>query len=98
MALFEDMFKGLGTGVLLGVGIALAAPVLFPAVGEVVRPLAKSAIKGGLVLGDRIKEMGAEVYEQLCDLTAEAKAERAASAPKQEQPGSQSISISEQPA
>jgi hypothetical protein len=75
MALWDDMFKGFGPSLLIGVGIALVAPVLLPAVASLVRPLAKGVVKGGLTLADKAKEFAAEAGEQVSDLVAEAKAE-----------------------
>jgi hypothetical protein len=80
MALFDDAFSGWGTTVLIGVGVAIAAPVLFPTVGAVIRPVTKGLIKGGLYIADSLKEIVAEGSEQLSDLVAEVKAERAAAA------------------
>jgi hypothetical protein len=42
------------------------------------RPLAKTLIKGYLVLSDMAKEFAAETGEQISDLVAEVKAEREA--------------------
>jgi Protein of unknown function (DUF5132) len=78
MASLDDLFSGWGTTVLIGVGVALAAPALLPVVGAVVRPVAKGLIKGGLALADTLQEVVAESGEQLSDLVAEVKAERAA--------------------
>ncbi|HEV8712728.1 MAG TPA: DUF5132 domain-containing protein [Candidatus Binatia bacterium] len=75
MALLDDVFSGWGTTVLIGVGVALAAPVLLPAAGAIVRPVAKELIKGGLFVVDSVRELLAEGQEQLSDLTAEARAE-----------------------
>jgi hypothetical protein len=75
MALLDDVFSGWGTTVLIGVGVALAAPVLLPAAGAVVRPVAKGLIKGGLFVVDSMKELLAEGQEQLSDLVAEARSE-----------------------
>jgi hypothetical protein len=80
MALLDDTLGSLGTAVLIGVGAALVAPVLFPAAGAVLRPVAKGLIKGGLYLVDAAQEIIAEGSEQLSDLVAEVKAERAAAA------------------
>jgi hypothetical protein len=50
MAVFDDVLKG-GSGTSLAVaGAAILAPTLFPAVARMLRPVAKAAIKGGLVL------------------------------------------------
>lgn len=73
-------------GILVGMGITLAAPVVLPVLACALRPLAKSAIKGGLVLGDKVKEITAEAREQMCDLVAEVKAECVASAAKADKP------------
>jgi hypothetical protein len=80
MALLDDVLPGWGTAVLIGVGVALAAPVLLPAAGAIVRPVAKGLIKGGLFVADSLKELVAEGQEQLSDLVAEARAEYAAGA------------------
>ena len=48
MGLPKDLLKGSGLSLLYGVGIALAIPVLLPAVAAIARPLAKSAIKAYL--------------------------------------------------
>jgi Protein of unknown function (DUF5132) len=77
MALIEDMFKGGVPGILVGIGVALAAPILLPAAATGVRPLAKVLIKGALVMADSVKEVVAEAGEQLTDLVAEVQAERA---------------------
>jgi hypothetical protein len=46
MAVFEDLFKSwTGTG-LAGLGLILAAPIVLPVVGTVVRPVAKGLIWG----------------------------------------------------
>jgi hypothetical protein len=80
MALLDDVFSGWGTTVLIGIGVALAAPALLPAVGEVIRPVAKGLIKGGLYVADSLQEIVAEGSEQFSDLIAEVKAERSAAA------------------
>ncbi len=77
MALLEDGLKGMMPNVLIGVGIALAAPILLPATAAGIRPLAKTLVKGYLAVADSAKEMFAEAGEQLSDLVAEARAERA---------------------
>jgi Protein of unknown function (DUF5132) len=76
MALIEDMFKGSVPGLLVGVGVALAAPILLPAAATGARPLAKVLLKGALLVGDSVKEVVAEAGEQLSDLVAEVRAER----------------------
>ena len=75
MALMEDLTKGAGGSVLLGLGIAIAAPVLLPALATGLRPLVKAVVKGGVVVYDSLKETVAEAGEQLSDIVAEARSE-----------------------
>jgi uncharacterized protein DUF5132 len=76
MGLF-DATKGWGGGVLIGVGAAIAAPVIIPATAAVVRPLAKGLIWGVLAAADKLKETVAETREQVNDLVAEVRSEYA---------------------
>jgi hypothetical protein len=69
------LIKGWGSGLLIGVGAALAAPVILPAAGAVVRPVAKGLIWGVLLAGDKVKELFAETREQMNDLVAEVRSE-----------------------
>jgi hypothetical protein len=73
MAGFEDLVKGgnIVTGLALGVGFALLAPMVKP----LVRPLAKSAIKAGLLAYDQGRVALAELSEHAGDMVAEARAE-----------------------
>ena len=87
MALFDDVFKGWGPSALIGAGVALAAPVLLPALAAGARPLAKTLIKGYLVVAETVQEAVAEPGEQLSDLVAEAQAERATSTTAATAPG-----------
>ncbi len=80
MAFLDDALSGWGGSILIGVGVALAAPILFPAVAAIARPAAKGLIKGGLFVMDSLKELAAEGSEQLSDLVAEARAEYGATA------------------
>lgn len=77
MALFEDITKGPISTVLIGIGVAMVAPTVFPAVASGLRPLAKALVRGGLTLYDAAKEGVAEAGEQLNDLVAETRAEMA---------------------
>jgi len=73
MAILEDVFKGSTvTGLAIGVGALLLAPTVLPAVGRVVRPAMKAAIKGGMVF---YRETVAEIGEMAGDLFAEARSE-----------------------
>ena len=76
MALIESLFKGWG-GMLVGFGAGMAAPTLFPDAGAAVRPLAKRALKGILSAAETLKSAAAEATEQMNDLVAEVRAERA---------------------
>ena len=75
MAMLDGVTKGWGGGLLIGVGAALAAPVILPAAGAVVRPVAKGLIWGALLAGDKLKELFAETREQMNDLVAEVRSE-----------------------
>jgi hypothetical protein len=76
MALFENGLKGnIITGLAIGVGTAILAPVIVPVLAGIVKPLAKSAIKGSITLYELNKEKLAEVKEVVEDLVAEARAE-----------------------
>ena len=73
MALFEDVLKGgTGTGLLVGLGAVLLAPTVLPTVGRVLRPVAKTVIKTGMVL---YNETLSGVGEVTGDIVAEARAE-----------------------
>lgn len=75
MALLEDGLIKVGTGVAVGIGAIILAPVIFPIVGAVVKPLLRAGIKGGIVLYQKASEMVAEAAETIEDLVEEAKAE-----------------------
>ncbi|HYG85982.1 MAG TPA: DUF5132 domain-containing protein [Azospirillum sp.] len=72
MALLEDVFKGnVGTGVAVA-GAVLLAPTVVPMVGRILRPIAKTAIKTGMVV---YRETIAGVGDVTGDIVAEARAE-----------------------
>jgi len=73
MAIFEDVFRGgnMVTGLAIGIGFALLAPVVKP----FVRPLAKTAIKAGLAAYDQGRVAVAELTEHAGDIVAEARSE-----------------------
>jgi hypothetical protein len=83
MALWDSVTESLGgvstSTLLVGAAAVVLAPVVVPAVLAVLRPIAKTVIKGGMYLSDRVGEMVAEVGEGASDRVAEARAERAAS-------------------
>jgi Protein of unknown function (DUF5132) len=76
MAFFEEMFKGnLGSGLAVGIGVTVVAPLLAPVIGGVMRPLAKTLIKAGLLAVDAGLEGLARLNETAGDMVAEARAE-----------------------
>ena len=74
MPLFENGVK-IGTGLAIGIGVLILAPVVAPALAAVVRPIAKASIKSGMILFERAVELIAEAKESVEDLAAEAQAE-----------------------
>jgi hypothetical protein len=76
MGLFGNGWKGniLG-GLAIGIGSAVLGPVLIPILSRTAKPLAKAAIKGGLVMYEKGKEKLAEAQEVVEDLLAEAHSE-----------------------
>ena len=81
MALFDNGFK-MGGSLVVGAGVVLLAPIVIPVVASVMKPIAKAAIKGGLLAYGKIKETAAETMETVEDLAVEAKAELAESTQK----------------
>jgi hypothetical protein len=77
MASFEDMFSGgnIVTGVAIAVGTAVLAPIIGPAVGNILRPAAKAVIKGGIVIYDQGRQAAAQLGEMTSDMVAEARAD-----------------------
>jgi Protein of unknown function (DUF5132) len=81
MALFDNGFK-MGGSLVVGAGVILLAPIVVPVVASLMKPIAKAAIKGGLLAYGKIKETAAETMETVEDLAVEAKAELADSTQK----------------
>jgi hypothetical protein len=77
MALFGNGFRwgGTMTTMAIGAGAVLLAPVLLPMVAGVIRPVAKAAIKGGILAYENAKLAVAETKETFEDIAAEAKSE-----------------------
>jgi hypothetical protein len=84
MALWDGITGSLGESLvpnlLIGAGALVLAPIVVPAVLAGMRPVAKTLVKGGVIVYDKTREMVAEVGEQVSDLMAEARAEVSASA------------------
>jgi hypothetical protein len=72
MALLENLFEEAAGPVVIGIGALVLAPKLLPAVGRMLRPIAKGAIKTGMAI---YEETYASVAEATGDLFAEARAE-----------------------
>ncbi len=70
------LFSSVAGKILLGAGLILVAPVVFP----IFRPVTKQVLKTCLVLGDKTQEFVAETYEKWGDVLAEAQAEMAEAA------------------
>jgi hypothetical protein len=76
MGLLDNAVKGtVLTGLAIGIGAAILAPAVLPVLAGVAKPLAKAAMKSGLILYNKGKEVVAEVGEVTEDLWAEAKTE-----------------------
>jgi hypothetical protein len=81
MALFEDALIGWSTGTVGGVGAVLAAPLVLPVVGSILRPVAKGLVKSYFFLADAIQDGAVQTREELGELTTEAQIERAHTRP-----------------
>jgi hypothetical protein len=72
----QDMFKGnIAMGLAVGLVAAVLIPVALPVIARAARPLAKAAIKSGLIVYEKGRESFAELSEVVEDMVAEAKAE-----------------------
>lgn len=63
------------SGLAIGAGVVLLAPVIIPVIGSILKPLAKAIIKGSLLAYEGAKVSIAETKETMEDLAAEAKSE-----------------------
>lgn len=76
MAVFDKLGSAdLAKGVAIGAGLALALPVIAMTMAPVMRPIARSVIKGGLLALEKGRETTAEVGEMVEDLFAEVQEE-----------------------
>lgn len=73
--MFESLRHSGWRGVAVLVGAAALAPAVWPAVGRATRPVAKSALKAGLVGVEHARERFAELSEAADDLWAEVRHE-----------------------
>ncbi|HBL61115.1 MAG TPA: DUF5132 domain-containing protein [Cyanobacteria bacterium UBA8803] len=73
-----DFFEDLGVpGIAAGIGAVVLAPIVIPAAVKIGKPIAKAAIKTGIVAYEKSKGVLAEAGEVFEDIVAEAKAEMA---------------------
>jgi hypothetical protein len=78
MGLLDDALKGsVLTGLAVGIGAVVLAPVVLPALAGAGKPLMKAAVKSGIILFEKGKETVAELSEVVEDIVAEARAEMA---------------------
>jgi hypothetical protein len=64
------------TGTLaLGALAFMAAPQILAAVGNIVRPVAKTGIKGGMIVYDKGKDMFSGTVDSIQDVASEARSE-----------------------
>lgn len=79
MIKIDDFFKkGTPLGIVIGVGATVLATTvapMLPALVRAARPTARAAIKSGLLLAERGRELIAEAGEEFEDILAEARAE-----------------------
>jgi hypothetical protein len=54
MALLEDMVLGWGSGALISVGAVVAAPLVLPRIGALLRPVVKGLMKGYFAVTDTL--------------------------------------------
>lgn len=73
------------TGIAVGLGAVILSPSVFNAVANIVKPVAKAVIKGGIIFYERGKEAFAEIKEVGEDMVAEAKAEAKESLAKKQE-------------
>ena len=75
MALLEDLTIGSVTSsALIGLGLVVAAPLLLPVVGAVVRPVVRLAIQGGIAAYDTAAALVTTAGEEFNQLVADARA------------------------
>ncbi|MGK7876587.1 MAG: DUF5132 domain-containing protein [Xenococcaceae cyanobacterium] len=75
---FGDFVEDFGTpGLVIGLGAVVLAPILGPALAKVGKPIAKAAVKTGIVAYEKTKGVFVEAKETFEDIIAESKAELA---------------------
>ena len=64
-----------GTIFVMGAASAAVLKAVAPAIGNAARPLLREAIKGGILLGRQVQTVVQEAWQEVEDITAEAKAD-----------------------
>lgn len=76
MAFIDDLLQAESAkGLAIGIGAAVLVPVILPAVAALARPIARAAIKTGIIVYEKGREAVAEMGEVVEDLIAEARAD-----------------------
>lgn len=76
MAIVDNFLKGeTGKGVVIGIGIAILAPVAIAVLSGAAKPAARAALKSGILFYEKGREKVAEIGETIEDLAAEARSE-----------------------
>jgi len=77
VAFITDVFKGgnIVTGLAIGIGGLILAPVVIPLAVSIVKPIAKVAVRGGAAAYRSGRNAMVEAGEAVSDIVAEAKAE-----------------------
>ena len=91
MALFDDIFSG-GNWV-TGLAIGIGAVVVLPLVAPILRSVAKTSIKGGILAC----QGAAGLFEDISDLVAEAVAEAGGEVPTQALEGAAQVTGTTRP-
>jgi hypothetical protein len=72
MAQLDDMLTSdLAKGVMIGLGLAVLVPLAATAMAPMLRPMARSALKAGLIVLEKGREAAAELGEMAEDVMAE---------------------------
>lgn len=58
--MFKDLLKRPGSGILIGAGVVIFAPIVLPVLARAVRPLAKAVLHSYFDLVDELKSLAAE--------------------------------------
>jgi Protein of unknown function (DUF5132) len=78
LMLWKALTKALaspGTMFVVGAASAAVLKAVAPAIGNVARPLLREAVKGGILLGRQVQTVVQEAWQEVEDITAEAKAD-----------------------